>query len=251
MRPPSFRVLDGPRPGTLILRYVSERLGLQYFVMGAAKAAAKFLFQLDVKVIPRITAAGADYLEFLITQNLTVDSNLNEINLIDEPVAMTGDEYEAELETVMDPLTFCQALPFHLIFDRDLVICQAGVSLVRVIPDLEPGSSKFSAVFSMVRPHIPVTFESILSRENAVFIVKTRDGWMKRPSLQEDGNSKSLENIEEDGENGDDDSETEDIFGEDKALRLKGQMVFLPESDTVLFLCSPRILSLDSLGEKG
>ena len=264
MRPPSFRVLDGPQNGTFILRYISERIGLEYFVIGAAKAAAQFLFDLDVEIIPRITPNGADYLEFLITPNPSIDSNLNEINFIDDPTDKNGFEYQAELETVMDPLTFCQAFPFHVIFDRELVICQAGVSLVRVIPDLEPGSSKFSAVFFVVRPHIPVTFESILSRQNAVFIVKTREGWMKKPTLHEDGECKSVKGICKDGKNdgngnGDDDGDNDDddgpakdnIFGEDTSLRLKGQMVFLPESDTVLFLCSPRILSLDSLGDKG
>ena len=261
MRPPSFRVLDGPKNGTLVLRYVSERIGLEYFVIGAAKAAARFLLELDLEITPRPTAHGADYLEFLITQSPSTDKNFNQISLINEPIDMNGFEYQAELETVMDPITFCQAFPFHVIFDRELVICQAGVSLVRVIPDLQPGISKFSAVFSVVRPHIPVTFDSILSRENAVFIVKTKEGWMKMPTLHEDGGSKSVTDTREDGhchdddnddEDGDDDgSATDNIIGEDKSLRLKGQMVFLPESDTVLFLCSPRILSLDSLGDKG
>lgn len=249
MRPPSFRVLDGPRPGTLIFRYASERLGLQCFVIGAAKAAARLLFKLDVKITPMITNSNADYSEFLITQNPDVSSNGNDIHLIDEPIVMPSTCSQDELETVMDPITFCQAFPFHVIFDRDLVICQAGASLLRIIPDLEPGISKFTAIFSMVRPHIPVTFESILSRENAVFIMKTREGWMTKPSKQDD--SKAVENVGEDYQNDDDDSRTENIVGEDKALRLKGQMVFLPESDTILFLCSPRILSLDSLGEKG
>ena len=252
MRPPSFKVLDGPSPGTLILQYASERLGLQHFVIGIARSAARFLFELDVKITPRIPNNCADYLEFLITQDPEVDSNVYDVNRVDEKIALPQNDCRDELETVMDPITFCQAFPFHVIFDRDLVICQAGVSLVRVIPDLEPGLSKFSAVFSMVRPHIPVTFESILSRENAVFIMKTREGWMKRPSLQEDGDSKSVEDIDQTQQSDDDDdSVVEDILGEDKALRMKGQMVHLPESDTILFLCSPRILSLDSLGEKG
>ena len=248
MRPPSFRVLDGPANGTLILRYASERIGLAHFVIGSIKAAAEFLLEHPVEIKARITGSGADYLEFLIIENLSVDISLNEMN-IDEH--MNGSECEAELETVMDPITFCQAFPFHVIFDRDLVICQAGTSLVRVLPSLEPGSSVFSAVFSIVRPHIPVTFESILSRENAVFIVKTKEGWMNKPNFDEDGRSNSVGDNCQGAHSDDDVSTTENIFGEDNSLRLKGQMVFLPESNTILFLCSPRILSLDSLGDKG
>lgn len=252
MRPPSFRIFDGEPPGSLVLQYTSERLGLGYFVMGAAKAAARELFNLEIEMKPWNIDAGKDHLEFLITQPSANNNNCNSIDHIEQPTFAFGNDLQMELESVIDPVSFCQAFPFHLIFDRDLVICQAGVSLVRVIPDLTPGFTKFTDAFSLIRPHIAMTFENILFRENAVFIVKTKEGWMKRPSLQEDTHQENNDNVEE---NNDGDNEenllTNDMLGEDKALRLKGQMVFLEESDTVMFLCSPRILSLDSLDEKG
>ncbi|XP_065059011.1 guanylate cyclase soluble subunit beta-1-like [Rhopilema esculentum] len=253
MRPPSFRVLDGPEENSLVLRYTSERAGLTHFVIGAAKAAARILFDIDVQLKPKRNNNDSDYIEFLIIQTSSIGDDCYRFNRLTEDKGGLTNDSETELESVIDPVTFCQAFPFHVIFDRDLVICQAGVSLVKVVPDLVPGVSKFPIVFSLVRPHIPVTFNNILSRENAVFIVKTREGWMKRPSLQEDGKSLDSEDSSEksSSEENDDDSLTENVLGEDKALRLKGQMVFLPESDTILFLCSPRILSLDSLDEKG
>lgn len=34
-------------------------------------------------------------------------------------------------------------------------------------------------------------------------------------------------------------------------MRLKGQMIYVPETDLVLFLCSPSVLNLDDLNRRG
>ncbi len=246
MRPPSFAVSDGDQPGTMILRYCSERSGLEYLVVGVAKAAAKSLFDLEIEMQLLQSGNDTDNVKFLITHQSPGADDLNKAS--DEPVYFFENDPNMELESVIDPVTFCHAFPFHVIFDRDMVICQAGVSLVRVIPDLLPGSTKFSDAFSIIRPHVSLSFGNILNREHSVFVVKTRDGWMKRPSLQEDS---ALGSDLEDEENEEINDLPDKILGEDKSLRLKGQMVYLAESDTIMYLCSPRILSLDSLDEKG
>lgn len=38
-------------------------------------------------------------------------------------------------EPQISPDTFCKAFPFHLLFDRELVIRQAGTAISRVIPE--------------------------------------------------------------------------------------------------------------------
>ncbi len=245
MRPPSFGVSECGRAGSMVLRYCSERSGLEFLVIGAAKAAARALFGLDIDMRLQQFGSDVDHVEFSITHPVSINSPAC---LIEEPAYFFANDPNTELEAVLDPVTFCNAFPFHVIFDREMIICQAGVSLVRVIPDLFPGSTKFPEAFSVIRPHISLTFQNILRREHSVFVVKTREGWMKRPSLQEDsalGSDLDDEEIEEINELPD------EMFGEDKSLRLKGQMVYLPETDTIMFLCSPRILSLDSLDEKG
>eukprot|EP00794_Sanderia_malayensis_P006987 gene6987-7772_t len=247
MRPPSFTVSEHDQPGAMILRYNSERCGLECLVIGIAKTAAKILFDLDInmQLLQRINES--DHAKFLITLQSPGVNNLSCAS--DESIYFFDNNPKTKLESVIDPVTFCHAFPFHIIFDREMVICQAGISLVRVIPDLLPGSTKFFDAFSVIRPHIALSFSNILSREHSVFVVKTRDGWMKRSSLEEEGGSPQSsidENVD-----GNLDKNNDEILGEDKSLRLKGQMVYLAESDTIMFLCSPRILSLDSLDEKG
>ena len=245
MRPPSFGVVDSDQPGTMILRYWSERAGLEHFVIGTAKAAAKKLFDLEIDMQIIQSSRHSDKVEFHISYQSEEDHCTNKIYL--DPSYYFNNDPNTKLESVIDPVTFCQAFPFHIIFERDMTICQAGVSLVRVIPDLIPGTTKFSSVFSIVRPHVSTNFDDIVSREYAVFVTKTRSGWMKRPSFEEPAVE---DNIRDDGANTENPLPHE-LLGEDNSLRLKGEMVYLAESDTILYLSSPRILSLDSLDEKG
>ena len=53
---------------------------------------------------------------------------------------------------------------------------------------------------------------------------------------------------EEDDDADDDDDEKEDNI---PSLRLRGQMMYLEESDTIIFFSSPCIQTLDGLSEKG
>lgn len=39
-------------------------------------------------------------------------------------------------ESRISPYTFCKAFPFHIIFDRDLVVTQCGNAIYRVLPQV-------------------------------------------------------------------------------------------------------------------
>lgn len=41
------------------------------------------------------------------------------------------------------------------------------------------------------------------------------------------------------------------LLYEQDRMRLKGQMIYVPETDLVLFLCSPSVLNLDDLNRRG
>ncbi|KAK0077369.1 hypothetical protein PV326_010091, partial [Microctonus aethiopoides] len=69
-----------------------------------------------------------------------------------------------------------------------------------------------------VRPHLELTFENILSHINTVYVLKTKKGVMQVEASEEFSN-----------------------------LRLKGQMLYIPESDLVIFLCYPSVMNLDDL----
>lgn len=45
-------------------------------------------------------------------------------------------------ENLISPATFCRAFPFHLMFDKDLSIYQAGTSVSRVLPQINEANCK-------------------------------------------------------------------------------------------------------------
>lgn len=69
-----------------------------------------------------------------------------------------------------------------------------------------------------VRPHLELTFQNILSHINTIYVLKTRAGVMQ---------------VNEPPEY--------------RYLRLKGQMLHIPEADLIVFLCYPSVMNLDDL----
>lgn len=234
MRSPSLRVMEDKKiDGGLVLHYYSERVGLEYMVVGAVKAVAKKIFHqtVDVQVCSN-TSEDCTWSKMLIVPDKTVQNR---------HLMMTGNRALQSLEADMKLLTiasevgsvtFCRACPFHVIFDNQMIIYQAGLSLCRVLPAVKVGITKFHQIFELKRPSIKVTFDNILSYVNKVFVVTTREGLL---------DSSSLTTV----------SKNDRGSLESPTMRFKGQMIYLPESDSILFLCSPSVLNLDGLNEKG
>lgn len=53
-------------------------------------------------------------------------------------------------EPKVSPATFCRVFPFHLMFNRDLTIVQAGSTITRVIPRVNSGICKLSDILLAV-----------------------------------------------------------------------------------------------------
>lgn len=86
------------------------------------------------------------------------------------------DEMETlSMESKISPATFCRAFPFHLIFDRNHLVRQAGTSVARVLPHLTDPTCRVTDLFNMVRPHVDFTFHNILAHINTVFVLKTKE----------------------------------------------------------------------------
>ncbi|MGH0158204.1 UNVERIFIED_CONTAM: hypothetical protein FKN15_043203 [Acipenser sinensis] len=230
MRAPSFRCTDAEKGNNLILHYYSEREGLQDIVIGIIKTVAQQIHgtEIEMKVIQH-KSEECDHIKFLIEEKDSEEEAFYE--------DLDGFEENGTQETRISPYTFCKAFPFHIMFDRDLVLTQCGNAIFRVLPQLQPGSCNLVSVFSLVRPHIDFSFHGILSHINTVFVLRSKEG---------------LLNVEK--------SECEDELtgAEISCLRLKGQMIYLPEADNILLLCSPRyaafedlVMNLDDLTRRG
>ncbi|KAK3507538.1 hypothetical protein QTP70_028180 [Hemibagrus guttatus] len=223
MRAPSFRCTDAEKGSSLILHYYSEREGLQDIVIGIIKTVAQQIHgtEIHMKVIQQ-KSEDCDHIKFLIEEKDSEEEAFYE--------DLDGFEENGTQETRISPYTFCKAFPFHLMFDKDLVLTQCGNAIYRVLPQLQPGVCSLPSVFSLVRPHIDFSFHGILSHINTVFVLRSKEGLLDVESAE---------------------CEDELTGTEISCLRLKGQMISLPETENILFLCSPSVMNLDDLTRRG
>ncbi|CAD7091858.1 unnamed protein product [Hermetia illucens] len=155
----------------------------------------------------------SDHVQFLITETLgasrTAQTNVEE----KEP----PDEVDFFCEgSLISPSTFSKIFPFHLMFDRNMKIVQAGKSVSRVIPRVSDSDCPLLEVLEAIRPHLQLTFENILAHINTIYVLQTRPGAMEK---------------------------------QERYLRLKGQMLYIVESDLILFQCYPSVMNLNDLTE--
>ncbi|ALC48032.1 Gycbeta100B [Drosophila busckii] len=161
-----------------------------------------------------------DHVQFLIREiNVVAKSQADAKK--DEAAAASSDDMEFLCEEpLISPATFCKVFPFHLMFDRQMKVVQAGKAVSRVIPRVAEENCSLIEVVEAIRPHLQLTFENILSHINTIYVLQTRQGAMS--------------------------SRLEQRF-----LRLKGQMMYIPETDRILFQCYPSVMNLDDLTKKG
>lgn len=232
LRAPSFQAKDTPDDRGVEILYHSERPGLEYMVVGVVKAVAREVYKTKVNIkVSFPTNQEKTWSKIVVTPENYDD--MAKLKHHDKQIQKM--EQKLELVTLSSRIsnqTFCQACPFHIIFDNEMVIYQAGISLLRVLPSVKVGQTRLNEVFEVIRPHIQLTFDHILQFINKVYVVKTKEGLL---------DSTSLTTVSED------DIGTMDF----PTMRFRGQMLYLPECDSIMFLCSPSVLNLDGLNEIG
>ncbi|XP_066257080.1 guanylate cyclase soluble subunit beta-1 isoform X2 [Euwallacea similis] len=213
MKAPSFRCTERPEDGALVLHYYSDRPGLEHIVIGIVKTVASKLHDTEVEIEILKTKEECDHVQFLITEKAGPNRQLPP--QIDEIETLS-------LEPKVSASTFCRVFPFHIMFDRDLRIVQTGSTIARVIPKVTEEDSLITDILDPIRPHLELTFENILSHINTIYVLKTKHGVMHVEAPPEY-----------------------------RFLRLKGQMLYVPESDLVAFLGYPSVVNLDDLTRRG
>uniref|UniRef100_A0A671MPD9 guanylate cyclase n=1 Tax=Sinocyclocheilus anshuiensis TaxID=1608454 RepID=A0A671MPD9_9TELE len=117
-------------------------------------------------------------------------------------------------------LTFCRAFPFHLVLGPNMEVLQVGEGLRKQAKSDQHRTLTFSNSFELVSPRIPCSFQNILLRLSTPFTIRTRP----------DGSA---------------------LDSREKVMELKGQMLHLPESHSIIFLGSPRVDRLEELMGRG
>lgn len=134
----------------------------------------------------------SDHIQFLITETGPKTPKTPKT-----PTVMTmtmegegGDEKEVteafELiagQPLISPQIFCNVFPFHLMFDRDMRIVQAGKSVSRVMPKVAEKNCHLLDILDPIRPHIQLSFQAILSHISTIYVLKTRQDAMLEPDM--------------------------------------------------------------------
>ncbi|XP_068565766.1 guanylate cyclase soluble subunit alpha-2 isoform X2 [Cebidichthys violaceus] len=116
--------------------------------------------------------------------------------------------------------TFCRAFPFHLVLGPRMELLQLGEGL-RKQARIEPHRTLlFRDFFEIVSPKMDPSFQGILLRLASPFTIRTR------PDTTQSGTK-------------------------EKVMELKGQMIHVPESCSLMFLGSPRVDKLEELMGRG
>lgn len=226
LSPPTFNCVVQHDNRQLLLHYYSSRKGWNFFVKGAIKCAAQMLFSSNVyiKALDREVCCNEKtncqfsdnrtHTVFQIWQTSRSKTlNLESTNSFQDVISFNPKHLNIGIHTLS------AMFPFHIIFDENLDIQQLGVLLFRLIGStMLIRGKKIDAHFEFIRPAINTNFYSIIHRINSLFYIRLKP------------HKNGIEH---------------------KLLELKGQMVHLPEVDSVLFLGSPIVASLEQLQGRG
>ncbi|KAH0511297.1 Guanylate cyclase soluble subunit beta-2 [Microtus ochrogaster] len=114
---------------------------------------------------------------------------------------------------------FCSVFPFHLVFDEALRVKQAGVNIQKYVPGLLTQKFGIDEYFSIIHPQVTFSISSICKFINSQFVLKTRREMMPK------------------------------VWKSQPALKLRGQMIWMDSLRCMIFMCSPKLRSLQELEE--
>ena len=228
MKPPSFRCSPGIEKSDFYLHYYSVRDGLDPFVVGMVKAASRKYYQTEVTVTLLVKKGqdGSDHSVFLI-QGVAGYNEMSHRHTLGSKLAQHYPDQQ-----LLSTEVFCKTFPFHVIFDRDLSILQCGGTMALLFSNFTPGQQKLTSYFTLEQPMMKLSFDTIISHINTMFVLRM-NGRSVMPLKER--LSSSYPSFLKSGE----------------LLSFRGQMVHLPESDAILFLCSPRVKKFQDLENSG
>lgn len=218
---PSFLCKDLPNDGTFLLHYFHPYPTVGFAMPGVIKAAARRIYSMEVLVEQVENSA----------EKLGLDgSNPGNSNCLTFLIKVCQPPCPAKAHPLrlscsppdlrISISTFCRAFPFHLMFDPHLAILQLGEGLRKHIKCEAHRTLNFRDCFEIVSPKIVCTFQGILLRLSMPFVIRTLP-------------------------------DTSGLEYQEKVMEIKGQMIHVLESNTVLFLGSPCVDKLEELMGRG
>lgn len=87
-----------------------------------------------------------------------------------------------DIPQIVDAFMVGEVFPFHLVFDREMVIRQIGPSLSTLLPDLATGD-RLDARFTILRPPVAMSFEEVAHNLSSLFLLESRTGCTLRGQM--------------------------------------------------------------------
>ncbi|XP_054576253.1 guanylate cyclase soluble subunit beta-2-like [Eptesicus fuscus] len=271
MNAPSFRLEKGADQ-KMLLHYYSDRSGLCHIVPGIIEAVAKDFFNIDVSMDildmneEAERTGKKEHVVFLIEQKPHRQMRRAKPNRLQDGRDIQRDQealkaaflrmkekylsisvcpvkkshWEVVRSIVMfgkghllntfvpiypeqlwiEVKTFCSAFPFHVVFDESLRVKQMGVNIQKYVPGLQTQKIRLDEYFSIIHPQVTFNISSICKFINSQFVLKARremmpEAWKHQPTL-----------------------------------KLRGQMIWMESVRCMIYLCSPKLRSLQELEER-
>ncbi|XP_064157709.1 guanylate cyclase soluble subunit alpha-2 [Anguilla rostrata] len=226
---PSFLCKDAPEEGGLLLHYFHPMPAVGLAMPGLIRAAARRIYHTEVEVEEAKPAAGdaARTGNSSSCSSSSSGSSSSCLSFLIKVSRPSGSPKPLPLKLSCSPpdlriglSTFCRAFPFHLVLDPGMAILQLGEGL-RKQTKCEPHRTlNFRDCFEIVSPRIACSFQAILLRLSTPFTIRTRP-------------------------------DNTGLDTKEKVMEIKGQMIHVPESNSIMFLGSPRVDKLEELMGRG
>ncbi|XP_033632418.1 guanylate cyclase soluble subunit alpha-2-like [Asterias rubens] len=210
--------------GKLLLHYYTSSHSLELSMLGQIRMASILLFNTFVEVeLVKQRGHGCDHCVYGI-QPLLEDQKNGTKHL--QNGTMDRMLSSKHIDSKITVSVFCAAFPFHIMFNRQLVILQLGDTVMRMMSSRASNNGlNFNSYFTVLAPLIePVNFDGMLGQINKSFILQPTGIGMTAKASKD---------------------------GKTLANTVRGQMIHIPESDTILFLGSPKVGNLEELTGRG
>ncbi|EDO43095.1 predicted protein, partial [Nematostella vectensis] len=237
LKAPSFHCSEETERG-MKLHYRSSRKGFLYYVVGQIREVGKMFYdqQIEVEVLEQHESKEG----FVAVMQLYFD-NRAFISARKRPkrhsVISLGGETDS-LSIHID--VFYEVFPFHVVYDKSMTITSVGSSLEAVLPNLV--GCKITDEFSLIRPFLDFSWESVFVHTNVVFELQSRS---KALSMRKNGKVQNgllmgcpIMDALGEGVNGNHDN-NHNVTEFDSRIHLKGQMMYIDEWKAMAYLATP------------
>ena len=147
------------------------------FILGLLRAIGVHLFKVNVQSsvksqesIFMVDGTKMDHVTFEVKLDAMTSSvtNLRQNTLTPEVIN------SANIPWLFSAETFCSVFPYHIIFDKDLIICQAGTGVQKLLSVPSIIGTSLDKLFTLEHPYVSMVVDQMLEFLNAIFLLRVK-----------------------------------------------------------------------------